>query len=84
MAFMQDVDEMEDFYTSTIINSLDEVAPMVWRKIKDKKHRLPKDVQEQLKIRNDLHDKHKIAEKNLINRIDIMGSCEKTIQMLKL
>ena len=56
MASMVDeVDEMVKFYKKSIIQSLDEVAPLKERKFKPKKHCLPESVQNEKRKRDDLH-----------------------------
>ena len=49
MAFMTDVDEMEEFFTSSILQALDSVAEMKWRKQGPKKHKLPPEVELKVK-----------------------------------
>ena len=59
------VDEMVKFYTNTITESLDEVAPFVERKFKPKKYCLPMEVKNEVKKRNHLFEDVKVAKKAL-------------------
>ena len=60
-----DVDEMEKFWTASIKQCLDKVAPLKEIKLKPKKYRLPKDVQDEVKRRNDLYHELTVAKKTM-------------------
>ena len=49
-----DVDEMVKFWTSSIVRSLDKVAPLKTNKYKPKRYCLPDEVKEEVKKRNKL------------------------------
>ena len=51
---MDDIDSMEKFWTKSINECLDYVAPWKTRKFKQKKYCLPKEVQEAIKVREKL------------------------------
>lgn len=80
MAFMNDVDEMEEFYSSSILQSLNEVAEMKWRNPKKTKHKLPPEVQIEVKKRISIHDKFKTAQKLFLNKCEIMKGCKKAFR----
>ena len=63
---MDDVENMEEFWTTEINNCLNKVAPWKSRKLKHKKINLPKEVQTEIKKRKSLQ---KIYQSNLINGI---------------
>jgi len=69
-----DVDEMVNFYTSSIIASMDITAPFKDRKIKPKKHCLPKDVQMEKKIRDTLYRELEIAKNEIAEHKRYHGS----------
>ena len=50
---MEDVDEMENFWSTEISRCLNFVAPWKTRKMKQKKYCLPKEIQEEIKKRKD-------------------------------
>ena len=56
---MEDMDDMENFWSRKINECLDCVAPQKTRSFKHKIHYLPKEVQELIKIRENLEKKHK-------------------------
>ena len=61
---MNDVDEMEEFWTKEINKCLDQCAPWKQRQIKQKRCSLPKDIQEVIKKKKQLHKVHQI---NVLN-----------------
>ena len=72
----EDVDEMEEFWTSKINQCLDYIAPWKTRKIKQKKFCLPKVVyfclpkvvNDQIKKLKELQKRHRINKQNGKNR----------------
>ena len=62
-----DVDEMENFYTTSIKKSLDEVAPFKEKKWKPKKHCLPEEIKKEKSKRDELYNLLERAKEQLEN-----------------
>ena len=69
LASMEDVDKMEAFFTAEINKCLDSVAPWTSRLYKQKRHNLPKVVQEKIKLRKELQKKYNINVQN--DKVDV-------------
>ena len=71
---MEDMDDMEHFWSRKINECLDCIAPQKTRSFKHKIHYLPKEVQELIKIGENLEKKHK---SNLLSGEIDSEHCEK-------
>ena len=68
LANFEDVDEMETFWTSEIKKCLDFTAPWKTGKNKQKRYCLPKEIQEEIKKRRVLQNRHKMnIDKGKVN-----------------
>ena len=74
---VNDVDEMEKFFTDSVISCLDETAPVKERKLKLKQYSLPRNVKMEKQIRDNLFYELNLAKKEMEEHKKVHGNSTK-------